>query len=134
MSTYKELEKVISEIEDDSNFSETQKQEIILKMGRLKNTKINILITGATGCGKSSTINALFGNNVAKVGQGATPETMDIVRYEYENNIILWDSPGLGDGKKADERDTKGIISKLKEKDRGGNTLIDLVLVVLDGG
>lgn len=68
MSTYKELEKVISEIEDDSNFSETQKQEIILKMGRLKNTKINILITGALGCGKSSTINALFGDNVAKVG------------------------------------------------------------------
>lgn len=58
---------------------------------------------------------------------------MDIVRYEYENNFILWNSPDLGDGKEADERDTKGIISKLKEKDRGGNTLIDLVLVVLDG-
>lgn len=134
MNTDKELEKVISEIANDYNLTETQKQELILKMGRLKNTKINILITGATGCGKSSTINALFGDNVAKVGQGATPETMDIVRYEHENNIILWDSPGLGDGKEADERHTKGIISKLKEKDEEGNALIDLVLVILDGG
>ncbi|WP_218668362.1 hypothetical protein, partial [Rodentibacter trehalosifermentans] len=48
--------------------------------------------------------------------------------------IILWDSPGLGDGKDADIRHSKGIISKLLEKDSQGNLLIDLVLVILDGG
>ena len=35
------------------------------------------MITGATGSGKSSTINALFNMEVAKVGVGVNPETMD---------------------------------------------------------
>lgn len=58
---------------------------------------------------------------------------MDIKKYEL-NNIILWDSPGLGDGKEADRRHAKNIIDKLYEKDNDGNALIDLVLVILDGG
>ena len=49
-------------------------------------------------------------------------------------NMILWDSPGLGDGKEADTRHAKNIISKLNERDSDGNALIDLVLVILDGG
>lgn len=35
------------------------------------------MITGATGSGKSSTINALFNMEVAKVGVGVNPETMN---------------------------------------------------------
>lgn len=38
------------------------------KVLALKHKKINLLITGATGCGKSSTINAMFDTEVAKVG------------------------------------------------------------------
>ena len=90
------------------------------------------MITGATGCGKSSTINALFNAEKAKVGVGVDPETMDIQKYELEN-LILWDSPGLGDGKEADNRHAKNIIKKLNERDENGNLLIDLVLVILDG-
>ncbi len=98
----------------------------------LKEQKINILITGATGCGKSSTINALFNTEKAKIGVGADPETMDIEKYELDN-LVLWDSPGLGDGVEADNRHSKNIIKKLNEKDKDGNLLIDLVLVILDG-
>ena len=101
-------------------------------LAKLKGTKVNILITGATGCGKSSTINALFGSDKAKVGQGVAPETMDIKKFEL-SNIVLYDSPGLGDGKEADLRHAKSIIEKLHEKDPQGNLLIDLVLVILDG-
>lgn len=92
-----------------------------------------MLITGATGSGKSSTINALFGTDTAKVGMGVDPETMDIQKYELDN-LVLWDSPGLGDGKEKDQRHAKGIIKKLNELDKDGRPLIDLVLVILDGG
>ena len=87
---------------------------MLQNIARLKDQKLNVLITGATGCGKSSTINALFNSEVAKVGVGVDPETMDIQKYVM-NNMILWDSPGLGDGKEADNRHAKNIIKKLAE-------------------
>ena len=91
------------------------------------------MITGATGSGKSSTINAMFDMEVAKVGVGVDPETMDIEKYELDN-LVLWDTPSLGDGKEADNRHARNIIQKLLETDKNGNPLIDLVLVILDGG
>ncbi|QNE67331.1 50S ribosome-binding GTPase [Fusobacterium hwasookii] len=97
-----------------------------------KEKNINIMITGATGCGKSSTINALFDLDIAKVGSGINLVTTTINHYDLDN-LILWDTPGLGDGKEADARYTKNIINKLLEKDEKGNFLIDLVLVILDG-
>ena len=98
----------------------------------MKDQKINIMVTGATGSGKSSTINALFNTQGAKVGIGVDPETMEIARYDLDN-LVLWDSPGLGDGKEADNRHSKNIIKKLSECDENGNAVIDLVLVILDG-
>ena len=50
------------------------------------------------------------------------------------NNVVVFDSPGLGDGLDADKRHAKNIINKLYEKDDEGEMLIDLVLVILDGG
>ncbi|MBQ7651295.1 MAG: 50S ribosome-binding GTPase, partial [Victivallales bacterium] len=119
---------------------EGKRAQLLKKWRELRNQKLNIMITGATGCGKSSTINALFNmdsatetNDIAKVGVGSTPETMDIVKYEL-GNMNLWDSPGLGDGKEADDRHARNIIDKLMEHDENGKFLIDLVLVILDGG
>ena len=116
----------------NADISETEKNKLMKNFLHLKGQKINLIITGATGCGKSSTINALFNTEVAKVGVGVDPETMEITKYELDN-LILWDSPGLGDGKEADNRHAKNIINKLHEKDKDGNLLIDLVLVILDG-
>ncbi len=115
-----------------ADIPETEKNKLMRNLLYLKEQKINLMVTGATGCGKSSTINALFNTEVAKVGVGVDPETMEITRYDLEN-LVLWDSPGLGDGKAADERHTKNIIKKLRETDENGNYLIDLVLVILDG-
>lgn len=115
-----------------SDLPERKKTEILKNIANAKEQKLNIMITGATGCGKSSTINALFDYEVAKVGVGVDPETMDISKYELDN-MVLWDSPGLGDGKEADNRHSKNIINKLLERDENGNALIDLVLVILDG-
>lgn len=116
----------------NADISETEKNKLMKNFLYLKGQKVNLMITGATGCGKSSTINALFNTEVAKVGVGVDPETMEITKYELDN-LILWDSPGLGDGKEADNRHAKNIIKKLNEKDEKGNFLIDLVLVILDG-
>lgn len=127
--------KVLDALESDimnADIPDSEKNKLMKNYLRLKEQKINLMITGATGCGKSSTINALFNTEVAKVGVGVDPETMDITKYELDN-LILWDSPGLGDGKEADNRHAKNIIKKLNERDEAGNLLIDLVLVILDG-
>ena len=117
----------------NADINENEKSKLLKNVMRLKDNKINIMITGATGCGKSSTINALFDTEVAKVGVGVDPETMEIEKYELDN-LILWDTPGLGDGKEAVHRHAKTIIHKLAEVDAQGNALIDLVLVILDSG
>ena len=117
---------------DKTDINETEKNELKKNFLHLKEQKLNLMITGATGCGKSSTINALFNMEVAKVGVTSDPETMEITNYTL-GNLVLWDTPGLGDGKEADARHTKNIINKLLEKDEKGNLLIDLVLIILDG-
>ena len=116
-----------------AGIDESTRRKMLKNVMRLKEQKINIMVTGATGCGKSSTINALFDTEVAKVGVGVDPETMEIEKYELDN-LVLWDTPGLGDGREADNRHAKNIINKLLERDKDGNALIDLVLVILDGG
>lgn len=69
--------------------------------------------------------------NTVKVGQSADPETQGIERYDL-GNLILWDTPGLGDGEEADKRHTRAIVEKLAETDDEDRPLIDLVLVILD--
>ena len=128
-SIFKDMENDVN----SSNLDEHTKKKFFENILNLKNKKVNLMITGATGCGKSSTINAMFNMDVAKVGIGVDPETMEIKKHELDN-LILWDSPGLGDGKEKDIEHSKGIISKLNELDENNNPLIDLVLIILDGG
>lgn len=128
-SIFKDIE---SDIANAGSIPEAIKLKVLKNLQVLKDQKINIMITGATGSGKSSTINALFDCEKAVVGQGSDPETMDISCYQLDN-LVLWDSPGLGDGKETDTRHAKNITDKLAEKDKDGNLLIDLVLVILDG-
>jgi len=127
---------VFEKIEDSiasMKIEESDKKKLLQGILRIKKLKINLMVTGATGCGKSSTINAMFNTEVAKVGVGVDPETIEIQKYVLDN-LILWDSPGLGDGKENDIIHSKGIINKLNEVDNDNKPLIDLVLVILDGG
>lgn len=119
-------------IDNNSDLPLNIKRQLKENIQKLSSQQMNIMVTGATGCGKSSTINALFETEKAVVGVSPNPETMDIKRYDLDN-LVIWDTPGLGDGKEADERHTRNIINKLHEKDARGNLLIDLVLVILDG-
>ena len=83
----KDEKKFLDAMESDimnADIPEVEKNKLMKNFLQLKEQKINLMITGATGCGKSSTINALFNTEVAKVGVGVDPETMDITRYDLE--------------------------------------------------
>lgn len=140
-----------------SKAPEEEKKGLLKRLRKFCNTETNIMLVGATGCGKSSTINALFAVGededseadiedeefeekapkkayveVAKVGSKADPETKDIEKYRI-GNLVLWDTPGLGDGTEIDEHHKEVITELLREEDEDGNALIDLVLVIMDG-
>ena len=114
-----------------SDIPEFEKKRKMTQLMQLKNQKVNILVAGVTGVGKSSTINALFDMEMAKVGVGVDPETSLIEKYTLDN-LVVWDTPGLGDNVGTDKKIRKQIIEKLNETDENGNALIDMVLVLLD--
>lgn len=114
-----------------SNIPDSDKTKRLSKLLKVRGQKVNIMLTGATGSGKSSTINALFNMDVAKVGVGVDPET-DVISKFTLDNLIIWDTPGLGDGVENDKRITKDMIAKLNETDEGQKPLIDMVIVILD--
>ncbi len=97
---------------------------------------LDILIVGATGTGKSSTINALFEKSVARVGQHCDPETMNISAMQLNDFMRFWDTPGLGDNIARDKVYSKNLIDLLYRDyhmDNNRYGLIDTVLVILDG-
>lgn len=114
-----------------ADIPEADKTKRLSRLLKIRGRKVNIMLTGATGSGKSSTINALFNMEVAKVGVGVDPETDCIAKYELDN-LTIWDTPGLGDGVENDERITRDIIRKLNELGEDLNPLIDMVVVILD--
>jgi len=114
-----------------SDLPEAEKNRRLSVLLKASNRNVNLMLVGASGAGKSSTINALFDMSVAKVGVGVDPETKTIVKYDL-GNLKIWDTPGLGDTIENDKKYINQIVKKLSETDGNGDLLIDLVLVVLD--
>lgn len=112
-----------------SNDCENIEKEVNEAIKRAK--PINLLITGGTGVGKSSTINALFGRQVSDIGTGAKPQTMAIDKYQL-GKITLYDSPGFGDSPEKDKIHANKIVDLLNTKNNNNEYLIDMVLIILD--
>lgn len=114
-----------------SDLPELEKNRRLSAIFKASTRHVNIMLVGATGSGKSSTVNAMFDMSVAKVGVGIAPETKEIEKYEL-GNLTIWDTPGLGDNVEEDKRHVNKIVRKLSEIDENGKLLIDLVLVIID--
>ncbi|XP_051722504.1 interferon-inducible GTPase 5-like [Ctenopharyngodon idella] len=71
------------------------------KIDQLLNVSLNVAVTGKTGSGKSSFINALRGVSEDDDGAaptGVTETTMKATMYEHPTmpNVKIWDLPGIG--------------------------------------
>lgn len=111
-------------------------EEITHRIHQAKFRPLDVLLVGATGVGKSTTLNALFGEMVAQQGDGVDPETQEVHYYPLNDVLRFWDSPGLGDGMAEDKRHSQKLIDilyKTYKHSDGSFGWIDLVLVILDG-
>ena len=134
MSDDRKISSIFDSLQEEvtqSDLPEEEKSRRLALLQKSNESTVNLLLVGATGSGKSSTINALFDMNAAKVGTGVDPETKTIEKYELRN-LNIWDTPGLGDGIDEDREHKEQIAAKLSETDTDENPLIDLVLVILD--
>ncbi|KAL0172040.1 hypothetical protein M9458_032351 [Cirrhinus mrigala] len=71
------------------------------KFDQLMNVSLNIAVTGKTGSGKSTFINAFRGldeDDDEAARTGVTETTMEPIMYEHPGmpNVKLWDLPGIG--------------------------------------
>ena len=97
---------------------------------------LDVMVTGVTGAGKSTTLNTFFQKYVAKVGDGVDPETMELDAYSLNDYLRLWDTPGLGDGVDKDEIHKNKItelLNKTYTSDGREYGFIDMVLVIIEG-
>ena len=121
---------------DELDFS-TYRSNDILKNLRIIGVKpLDIMVTGVTGAGKSTTLNSFFQRNVAKVGDGVDPETMELDSYRLNDFFRIWDTPGLGDGVEIDKIHKKKMLDLLYKKysmKHGGFGFIDMAIIIIEG-
>lgn len=81
-------------------------------------TKLNILIAGKTGNGKSTLINAIFGENLAKTGTGS-PITQAITAHTSASlpDLTIYDTKGLELGDPSTIEAVKGFLQENHAKD-----------------
>lgn len=94
MSIFDAIQSVINNVLKKEETIEDVVKNIQAQVELWENTEVKIAITGQSGSGKSSLINAIAGSKVAPVGFVET--TMEPKEYKTENGIILVDLPGCG--------------------------------------
>lgn len=75
-----------------------------------KKEKFNIILFGATGVGKSSLVNAVFGEEIVKSGVGK-PVTQHLKKIIVpKKGLVLWDTKGI------ESKDYEETINQLKKE------------------
>lgn len=92
----------------------------------------DVLFVGATSTSKSSTINSYFLQELAIIGRGADPQTMQCKSYCVNENLRIHDSPGFGDSPKNDLAHAEKITKLLKQTYKDKFALIDMCVVIVD--
>ncbi len=92
-----------------------------IKEAQSKLTRLNLMVLGKTGVGKSTLINNVFSQPVADVGVGK-PVTDKIRKYEKEGYpLAIYDTPGLElSGENAIEQLIDGVKKTVTEKLKTG--------------
>lgn len=117
-------------------FSSYRTNDIDTNLKKMQIRPLDVMVTGVTGAGKSTTLNAFFQKAVAKVGDGVDPETMELDAYELNDYFRVWDTPGLGDGVEIDQIHKKKMIDLLyKTYTSDGQTygFIDMAIIIVEG-
>lgn len=114
-----------------------------------KKTKINLLFTGTSLCGKSTTITALIDESLKNTGvsypedryptinsspfptMNMTNNKEDFLSYEI-NNITYWETPGFGQNLSKDAEILKKIEEQMVKTDSKHYYTIDLAIVIHD--
>ena len=82
---------------------------------RGQNAALSIVVVGETGQGKSSLINGLLGEEIAKESSDLDSATDTVDSYKYEQNgvnVMLWDTPGFGVNEEEEEGE---VMTKIRE-------------------
>ncbi|PSB03666.1 GTPase family protein [Merismopedia glauca] len=87
-----------------------------LKEERGKLGRVNVLLVGKTGCGKSTLVNAVFGKNMVAVGVGKPvtqgfEEIRDVSNGDKSSILGLFDSKGL----ELEGKEYESILEKLEK-------------------
>ena len=101
---------------DRTNASQDEKDDLKKWIRNSKSKRLEILVTGKTGNGKSNLVNCLVKQKVAKEGHDLEPETKEVRSYTVTTKdhfeIVVWDSPGLQDGTNDEQR----YLAELKKR------------------
>lgn len=62
-------------------YSTYREDDIAINLGIANFQPLDVIVIGVTGAGKSTTLNTFFQKEVAKVGTGVDPETMELDAY-----------------------------------------------------
>lgn len=126
----------MNKTENCGKYDDYRAVDIAEKLEKLGYTPLDVMVTGVTGAGKSTTLNTIFSRTVATVGDGVDPETMNIDSYSLNKWLRIWDTPGLGDGIEQDkihQREMKRLLNKTFQRDNKQYGFIDLVIVIIEG-
>lgn len=121
------IQKLFS-VPDIRDLSEDLLRDVKADLERERPPKL--LFAGKTGAGKSSLINAVFGQEVAKVDilpctVGMQEQTLDVETADKQRKIIIYDTQGLDDVTKDNPEMIRLINRRIQE--------CDLTIYVFDG-